>query len=95
MMQEYGQEDKKLWWVRYIQKRDLEAETPQQRNAFFYAVDEEALRKDLAGWQRYIKHEEVIVQTIEQVPSDFRLQREPGLLQELPASGRIVQIPLR
>src|SRR5271165_2377390 len=95
MVQDQGKAEEKLWWVRYTSKRDLARQdeaTPEQGNAFFCAIDEEALHKHLAGWQRYIKHDGVVVQAIEQVPLDFRLRFETDLLQELPTSGRIVAL---
>jgi hypothetical protein len=88
MQQGYQLEAKQCWWVRYISKRDLEEQgqtTSPRGNAFFYARDEEALHKDVAGWLKYIKHDGVIVQAIEPVTPDFKLEFSLGPLPQLPA----------
>ena len=78
----------KLWWVRFVYIRELHKDAalpPRQENAFFYARDEAALQRQIAGWQHYIQHHRVLVQSIEQVPLGFNLHFH-GLLPELPAS---------
>ena len=88
MQKNQGMEEEKLWRVRFIYKSDLARYpegVPQQENAFFYARNEAALHKRVAGWQHYSKHDGVIVQEIEQVPLGFNLHFYPGLLEELPA----------
>jgi hypothetical protein len=99
MVQVSEQEKEKLWWMRYVYQRERDAASqdgtqPRQEEAFFYACDEAALQRCLAGWLRHIKREAIVIQAIEQVPLDFRLQREPGLLQELPEGSRIVQVSI-
>ena len=80
--------EEKVWWVRYIYKSDLACGPngrPHQENAFFHAHDEDELQKQIAGWMRYIKHNTAIVQKIEQVTPDFRLEFSIGPLPQLPA----------
>ena len=80
--------EEKVWWVRYVYKSDLTccpSGDPHQENAFFHAHDEDELRKQIAGWMRYIKHNTVVVPKIEQVTPDFRLEFSIGPLPQLPA----------
>jgi hypothetical protein len=94
MMQEYKQDEKQLWWVRYVTKRDLESGVPLQGDAFFYATNEEELNKLIAGWLRYIQHDGVTVQEITPVPPDFKLHFY-NLLQELPEHHQIIEFQSR
>jgi hypothetical protein len=96
MVREYTshKDNETLWWVRYVSKEDLERQdgsTPVQGNAFFYASDEQALQKRLAGWQRHIKHEGVVIQVIEQVPPGFNLHFS-GNLPDIPKGARILTL---
>jgi hypothetical protein len=93
MLQEYKLHKEHLWWVRYVTKHNLQADSQcvqPQGNAFFYATDKETLHKHIAAWQRYIEHDGVIVQEIQPVPPDFKLHFY-DLLQELPEPHRIVE----
>jgi hypothetical protein len=96
MVREYNHEkdNEKLWWVRYSEKRDLERQDgsmPEQKSAFFYALDEQALDKHLAGWLHHMKHDCVMIQAIEQVPLGFHLHFF-GKLQPVPKGSRILML---
>jgi hypothetical protein len=91
----YEQDEEKLWRVRYVSKQDLErrdGSTPEPKNKFFYALDERVLQNRLAVWLRRVKHGDIIVQAIEQVPLGFNLPLIPGLLQELPQGARLLTL---
>jgi hypothetical protein len=85
-------EDEALWWVRYVYLRDVGQEEMRHENAFFYARDEEQARKKVERWQHSVKHDEVRVESMVQVPLGFDFQFKPGLLQELPKGARLLTL---
>ncbi len=77
--------EEKLWWVTYRRKCDIEAgRDASQGNAFFYAYTEEEARAKVAGWQRYIKHHTVVVETLLVQPHGFQLHIPGTYFNSLP-----------
>jgi hypothetical protein len=87
--------EERFWWVRYAYRRHLACQQRRQTvplgEAFFYAADEEQIEKHVQGWQHYIKHDQVKVLSIEEVPLGFHLHCR-GLLKELSPDARILHL---